>query len=550
MDANRTALIRRGLWLALPLAFLAAFFLHPLGAILNLSFVEDGRITLDGVREIMTGSYYWDTLRFTVWQALLSTVLTLAAALPSAYVFTRFKFPGKGLLMSLATLPFVLPTVVVAIAFDALLGSRGLLNTGLMTLFGLADSPLAVERSLAAILIAHVFYNYAVALRMISGYWANQSVSIEEEARVLGARGWRLWWDVRLPLLRPAVTAAALLVFIFTFTSFGVILILGGLRFATLEVEIYQQAVNLFDLPTAGALSLVQIGLMFALMIVYTRIQRRSAVDLKRAESVARRPRTARERAAVIAVITFMTLMLFAPLLALVLRAFTAGAGLENFANLWRNPRGSISFVPPVTAVMNSVFFAAVTTVLSLLLGTLTAYGIARGGRIARIADPLFMLPLATSAVTLGFGYLLTWNRSISTVILIPVVHALVALPFVVRSVLPALLAIPPRLIESARVLGADSRQVWRLVELPLIGRALAVGATFAFTVSMGEFGASLFLARPDTPTMPVVIFRLFNQPGAANYGQSLALSAILLLVCATSFILIERLRTAGVGEF
>jgi thiamine transport system permease protein len=385
---------------------------------------------------------------------------------------------------------------------------------------------------------------------MIAGYWANQSVSLEEAARVLGARGWRLWWHVRLPLLRPAVTAAALLVFIFTFTSFGVILILGGLRFATLEVEIYQQAVNLFDLPTAATLSLVQIGLMFAMMIVYTRLQRRTAADLRRAAAVERRPRTVREHAYVIALVLFMAVMLFAPLLALVLRSFTAGAGLENYANLWRNPRGSISFVPPMTAVANSVFFAGATTVLSLLLGTLTAYGIARGGRLARLADPLFMLPLATSAVTLGFGYLLTWNRSIPTLILIPLVHSLVALPFVVRSVLPALLAIPPRLIESARVLGADSRQVWRLVELPLIGRALAVGATFAFTISMGEFGASLFLARPDTPTMPVVIFRLFNQPGAANYGQSLALSAILLLVCATSFVLIERLRTAGVGEF
>jgi thiamine transport system permease protein len=550
LDTNRTALIRRWLWLALPLAFLAAFFLYPLGAILNLSLVEDGRLTLDGVREVATGSYYWDTLIFTIWQAALSTALTLAAALPSAYVFTRFKFPGKSLLMSLATLPFVLPTVVVAIAFDALLGSRGLLNAGLMGLFGLDDPPLALERSLTAILIAHVFYNYALALRMIAGYWANQSVSLEEAARVLGARGWRLWWHVRLPLLRPAVTAAALLVFIFTFTSFGVILILGGLRFATLEVEIYQQAVNLFDLPTAATLSLVQIGLMFAMMIVYTRLQRRTAADLRRAAAVERRPRTVREHAYVIALVLFMAVMLFAPLLALVLRSFTAGAGLENYANLWRNPRGSISFVPPMTAVANSVFFAGATTVLSLLLGTLTAYGIARGGRLARLADPLFMLPLATSAVTLGFGYLLTWNRSIPTLILIPLVHSLVALPFVVRSVLPALLAIPPRLIESARVLGADSRQVWRLVELPLIGRALAVGATFAFTISMGEFGASLFLARPDTPTMPVVIFRLFNQPGAANYGQSLALSAILLLVCATSFVLIERLRTAGVGEF
>jgi thiamine transport system permease protein len=123
-------------------------------------------------------------------------------------------------------------------------------------------------------------------------------------------------------------------------------------------------------------------------------------------------------------------------------------------------------------------------------------------------------------------------------------------MPFVVRSVLPSIRAIPPNVHGAARSLGASPVQVWRRIDLPLISRGLIVGATFAFTVSMGEFGASLFVARPDTPTIPIVIFRLLGQPGATNYGQAVAMSTLLMAVCALSFILIERLRTAGIGEF
>src|SRR5690606_8436617 len=173
----------------------------------------------------------------------------LALAVPTAYIFTRYTFPGKNLLLSLSTLAFVLPTIVVAAAFRALIGEQGLVNNALEALFHLSDAPVQLERTLAIILIVHVFYNFAVALRMIYGFWANQSPRIDEAARVLGAHGWRLWWDVRLPMIRPALSASAALVFIFTFTSFGTVIVLGGPRFATLEVEIYQQAVNLFNLP-------------------------------------------------------------------------------------------------------------------------------------------------------------------------------------------------------------------------------------------------------------------------------------------------------------
>jgi thiamine transport system permease protein len=430
-------------------------------------------------------------------------------------------------------------------------------NSALMTLFNLDAPPLALERTLTLIFIAHVFYNYSVALRMISSFWANQSPRIEEAARVLGAHGWQLWWEIRLPMVRPAILAAAALVFIFTFTSFGVILILGGPRFATVEVEIYRQTVNLFNLPAAGSLALVQMGLMFAVMVVYTRFQQQNSSEVQSAQVVARVPRGIGEKILVGGNLIFMVVLLFAPLAALVIRSFTVeGAfSLSAYQGLSENARGSVLFVPPIEAIGNSLVFAVFTTLLSVGLGLCTAYLLTwRGLRFAALLDPLFMLPLATSAVTLGFGFIIaplyieTGLRT--SAVLIPLAHTLVAMPFVVRSVLPALRGIPPNLPGAARSLGASPWQVWRLIDLPLISRGLLVGATFAFTVSMGEFGASVFIARPDTPTMPVVIFRLLGQPGGTNYSQALAMSTLLMVVCGLCFLLIERARTSGVGEF
>lgn len=545
-SATARKLLRGGLY-ALPLAFLVVFFFYPLAAILNLSLRGEAGIDLSGFWRILSSEYYRETVWFTLWQAALSTLLTVALALPGAYVFVRFRFPGKSLLMALATLPFVLPTVVVAAAFGALVGPRGLLNTALMGLFNLENTPIELERTLTLVFIAHIFYNYAIALRMIAGYWSNQGQRAEEAARGMGVSGWALWRRVRLPLLQPAILAAAALVFIFTFTSFGVVLILGGPRYATLEVEIYRQALNIFDLPMAAALSLVQIGAMFAMLLIYTRLQRKVAVvPVQNAEATARTPRTIGEWAFVLGNLGFMTLLLFLPLIALVLRSFSDG--IDNYLRLSQNPRGSITFVPPLVAVGNSLLFAGITTVLAVMLGTMTAYLL--NLRRARWLDPVFMLPLATSAVTLGFGYLIALDWLRSSLVAVPLAHTLVALPFVVRSVLPALRAIPPHLHEAARALGASPGEVWRKVDLPLIRRSLLVGATFAFSVSMGEFGASLFIARPETPTMPIVIFRLLGQPGVSNYGQALALSVILMFTCGVSFILIERVRLPGMGEF
>ena len=548
---------RRSLWL-LPLAFLALFYFYPLAAILRQALMPAGIPDLEGLRKLVSTPVYARTLGFTVYQATLSTLITVILGLPGAYVFARYDFPGKALLRALTTVPFVLPTLVVATAFTALVGPRGVLNQALMNLLGLEAPPIRLMNTLTLIVIAHVFYNYTLILRIVGNFWANLDPRIEEAARVLGAGRWRAFWYVTLPLLMPAVLAAALLVFIFDFTSFGVVLVLGGPRFATLEVEIYRQTVDLFNLPLAAALALVQILFTFALMALYTRLQARLAVplELRPQRLTQRRPVTWRARLFVAANLALMLALLLLPLAALVARSFStsAGLGIAYYRELFINRTGSVFFVPPIEAMRNSLLVAGATVGLALILGLIAADMLARPGRLSAWLDPVFLLPLGTSAVTLGFGYILALdepplNLRVSPWLL-PLAHTLVALPFVVRSLLPVLRGIQPHLREAAAVLGASPWRVWREVDLPLVSRAVLVGAVFAFTVSLGEFGATALIVRPQFPTMPVAIYRFLGQPGELNYGQALAMSALLSLVTGVGILVIERARYGGMGEF
>jgi thiamine transport system permease protein len=546
---------------SLPLVFLAVFFFYPLVCIFGVSLTSAEGGGLETLRKLISTDYYARTLWFTVWQAAVSTLLTVLLAMPGAYVFARYEFRGKTLLRALTTVPFVMPTIVVATAFSSLLGPKGRLNLWLMAWQGKEQPPIRLQHTIWIILLAHVFYNYTVVLRMVGGFWANLNPRLEEAARVLGGNRWRVLREVTLPLLAPAIGAAALLVFIFCFTSFGVVLILGGPRFATLEVEIYRQTVHLFNLPLAAALSLLQILFTLGLMLVYTRIQARLSVPLAfRPRHVTQhRPRTWQTRLLVIVNLTVMLALLVTPLLALVERSLSAGMedrySLHYYQQLSYSRRGSILFVPPWEAIRNSVAFGAVTVVLALALGTPAASLLARpSSRLARWLDAAFMLPLAASAVTLGFGYIIALDEPPlnlrASPVLVPLAHTLVALPFVVRSLLPVLRGIQPSLREAAAVLGATPWRVWREVDLPILARAMLVGAVFAFTVSLGEFGATVLIARPQYPTLPVAIYRFLGQPGAANYGQALAMSSLLMLVCAAGFLAIERFRVGDIGEF
>jgi thiamine transport system permease protein len=363
---------------------------------------------------------------------------------------------------------------------------------------------------------------------------------------------------VTLPLLRPSLVSASLLIFLFTFTSFGVILLLGGPMFSTLETEIYRQYVTFLRPDIAAVLSLTQILFTFVVMMVYARWQGSTAVslDMRAEKANLKRPGTWLEKAAVTVTMGGLFLFLVTPLLALVWQSLVGRDGnltLAYYQALSQTRRGSVLFIPPLTAVRNSIGYALLTVLLAGGLGLATAVVLARPGGWRRWADPLFMLPLGASAVTLGFGYVVTYSSLRTSAVLVLIAHTLVAFPFVVRSLLPVMQGIKPGLREAAAVMGATPGRVWREVDLPIIGRALLVAAVFAFTVSMGEFGATSFIIRPNSGflTMPIAIQRFLSTPGGAlNFGQAMAMSVILMAVSAIGFIAIERFRYADIGEF
>ncbi|WP_323379798.1 ABC transporter permease [Streptomyces alkaliphilus] len=547
--AARGRAARCGL-IALPVAFLAVFFAYPVTAIVSRGLREDGAWRPGRVAEVLSDPGIGQVVWFTVWQAAASTLLTLFLALPGAWALARLDFPGRRLLRAVVTVPFVLPTVVAGSAFLALVGRGGLLDD----LFGVR-----LDGTVWAILLAHVFFNYAVVVRTVGGMWEQVDPRQEEAARVLGAGRFTAWWRITLPALAPSVAAAALMVFLFTFTSFGAVLILGGPRLATLEVEIYRQTAQLLDLPTAAVLSIVQFAAVAVMLWVHARTVRRREAGLRLTGAVdpARPPRGVGQWLLLGWVLLVIGALLLLPPAVLVERSLSVpggGWGLDHYRALFLDGGGTFP-VAPMEAVGNSLRYAAVATVIAVVVGGLAAAALTRrAGRLVRGFDALLMLPLGTSAVTVGFGFLIALDAPPldlrSSWMLVPIAQALVGVPFVVRVMLPVLRAVDDRLRQAAAVLGASPWRVWREVDLPLVRRALVLAAGFAFAVSMGEFGATVFIARPDAPTLPVAVARLLGRAGELTYGQAMALSTILMVVCATVLLALERIRPLRSGAF
>ncbi len=539
------------------LVFVGTFALWPLASIASRAFAPGGEVSFEAVRTVVTDSYYWGRLGFTTGQAAASTALTLAIGLPAAYCFAAIRFPGRAIARAIVTVPFVLPTVVVALAFQRVAGPQGWLNEALGWV---GVGPVQALGTVWVILAAHVFYNVAVFVRIVGGVWANLDPALEEAARLLGADRRATFRLVTLPALLPAVLSAAALVFTFTFTSFGVVLILGGPGLDTIEVVIYRLATRLVQLPEAAVLSLVQLTATLAALWLHSLLQRGAAttrtIRPDRAKALAEAGWGGRALLAGVAAV--LGLLIVTPLAALLHGAFTIGIegapSLANYAALGEDT-GRLSFVQPLAAIRWSLLFALGTMLIALPIGFAAATWIARTrGRLALLVDAALMLPLAIPAVVLGLGYLTTFNRDPidlrGSPWLVLAAHSLVAYPFVLRSVLPVLRGLDPRLPEAARMLGARPLRVWRHIELPLASRGLLVGAVFAFAVSLGEFGATLLLRRREFATMPVAIFEALGRPGAANLGRAFAMATILLVVTAVGFLVIERLRYRDIGEF
>lgn len=528
---------------AVPLTALLLFFVYPVAGMLARGLWPEGSFDLSGVAEVLARPRVHRVLWFTVWSAGLATGVSVVAGLPVAFVLHRLRFPGRDLLRALVVVPFVLPTVVVGVAFRQLIAPSGPLGS------------LGLDGTATAIVAALVFFNVSVVVRTVGVFWEAIDPRREEAAAVLGASPVQVFRTVTLPALVPGIVSAASVVFLFCATSFGVVLTMGGLRYSNVETEIYLLTTQELDLTAAAALSILQLLVITALLALAARV-RRSPGSVDR--TARRLPRPHLRHLPVLLWSGLVLVFLMAPLASLVSASLRRGDtwGLDNYRSLGTTGAHNALLVPATEGLRNSLTIAVVATVIALALGSSVAYLVSRpeGGRGAGVLDGVFMLPLGVSAVTVGFGFLITLDKPPldlrSSALLIPIAQAMVALPLVVRTVSPVLRSVDDRQRQAAASLGAGPLRVLLTVDVPVAWRALIAAAGFAFAVSLGEFGATSFLARDDHPTLPVVIYRLIGHPGAENFGMAMAASVVLAATTAAVMFAVQRLRVGSVGAF
>jgi thiamine transport system permease protein len=491
---------------------------------------------------------------FTAYQATLSTILSVLLGLPGAYVLARFSFRGRRFLRSLTILPFVLPGIMVAIGFVAMFGTNGTLNDVLRAV-GLPTADILF--TLKIVILAHAFYNAPLVTRVTTAAWESVDVRAVETARSLGASPGRAFRDVIAPQLLPAVLTGALLTFIFTFMTFPIVLALGGLQLATVEVWVYRRVQQL-DLAEAAALAVVETAISLALTYAYLRYEARQA-EMGAGTPPERDPLVpsvrsllSGRRLAIVGYGLVVVVVFVGPMASMVIESVSGGSG---FTLRWyrflveRQTTGAGFQTKPLPAVRNSLLFAAATVAVAVPMGV-TVSVVTQRHRFGRLLQSMAMAPLAVSGIITGIGLLQglvfgiplpgPYRIQVTGPMAIVAAHAVAAYPFVVRNVSPLLARVDRATVESARSLGATRARALLDVELPLVASGVVAGAAFAVAISIGEFDSTVILAEGATSyTMPVAVERYL---GSRTLGPASAMGTLMLVVTAASFVVIDRL--------
>ncbi len=551
-------------------ALLVGMFYYPVLTVLADAVLVGGRFTLSTLAGVLTDPFYFGTVAvlltdpgaalaafpdvrlglvgFTALQATLSTLAAVALGLPGAYVLARFEVPGRRTVRSLTALPFVMPTIMVAVGFVAMFGENGLLND---TLRALGLPTLELLFTLEIIVLAHAFYDAPLVARIVASAWETVDARTVETARSLGSSRRRAFLDVVAPQLLPALLTGALLTFIFSFLSFAIVLALGGLELATIEVWVYH-SVQQLEYGTAAALAVVETVVSLALTYAYLRYEAK-----QRATRTANPPpRTAlfgplTPARAGVALYGALALVVFAgPVVSMLVESVVGPDGftLRNYAFLVQRQSEALAFqVKPLTAVRNSLLFGLASLLVSVPMGVALAVLSTRSFRGRKLVDTLAMAPFAVSGVVVGLGLLrglvfgveaFGYRFTVAGGVAIVAAHAVGAYPFVTRNVAPLLGSLDGSMVESARSLGATRLRALVDIELPLVRSGVIAGAAFAFALSMGEFDSTVILASGSgSYTIPVAIERFLGR----RLGPATAMGCVLLAVTATSFVVIDR---------
>ncbi|MFW9849996.1 MAG: ABC transporter permease [Candidatus Thorarchaeota archaeon] len=534
--------------LGFPFILLFIFLILPVAMVLVQGLLYGpGSTFFEVINSVVTQR----VLSFTITQALLSTMLALALGLPGAVIFGKVSFRGKAYFKAFLIIPFILPPIVVVIGFLQMFGSGGIIDSVLMLLLGSHQSVIDLSSGYAGIILAHAFYNIPLFLLIVSASLEHLNPEIEEVAETLGANSVQRFRRIIIPHIRSSILAASILTFLFCFMSFPIVLALGEGSFMTIEVQIWN-AFRFFDYGEASSLALIQIIVTMCLAYTYTRVGSGENGSTGKTSYIKTASYSSLSTLTKIVIgLYFLTIFLLSlgPMLSVIRAAVwdpnISAFSLEGFQNLM-DPSSGGGFVP----LINSLYYATLATIFSLVLGTLLAYtqkSHIRG--LPNLTSLMILLPLGVSAITIAYGLMLTiavpLGISSNPWPLIVIAQTLIGIPFSARAVEIAHSKIDPNLMEQAESLGASTLQRFFFLELPLIAPGLLVGAVFSFAMAIGEMSATIFLATPENFTLAIIVYR---DLAVRKFVQAGAASLVLVAVCVMAFIIIEKFSENGYG--
>lgn len=534
---------RRLALVALPSFFLFLFVLLPLLMVLYSGLTTDGKLSFEAFYQVFSSKYYREVMLFTFVQAFASVLITLALGLPGAFILSNYEFRWKGQIMALSTIPFVLPSVLVVLGFVIFFGNSGVLNDLLRDITGGGGVPIRILYSWKAIILAHAFYNIPLVFRYVSSIWGHIDEGLLEAARNMGASRLRVFKDIELPFLSQAILSSSLLIFIYCFTSFAIVLALGGPRYATMEVTIYTVTNFYGSFEVAAALSLLQIVFLLGIVFAYMK------VDVKRIEGRLRQLRSLSSMSSTHKALTavyslVVSVLLLGPMASIVHASVKAG-GLSDYTLDWFREVldvGGRSFIgaTPLESIANSLIIATLAMMISVIFGIVLSYGHSSVSGLRKLLGAMVMIPLCVSTITLALGYLIVGNAFSIDILLMAIVliHAVISFPFSFRAVSNSVSKVDRALVEAAQNMGASRMRAFLSIELPLIKGGIMAAAVFSFAISLGELAAAYMLYGGRYTTIPIYIYRYI---GGYRFGPAAALGVILMAVSAISFLLIER---------
>ncbi len=546
-------------------SFLLAFFYLPIVKIFRYAFIEGTDLSFGQFSSIFSSSLNLSALTFSLLQAILSGLLCFGLGFPISFFMAKYTFPGRKILLNIITVPFVLPSIVVLLGFIIVYGEHGWVNTAWFFLTGNSVPLVKIFGSFEGILLAHVFYNISVVIRMLIPAWENIDYEQVEIAKSLGANSASIFFKVILPQIANHIISSILLIFTYCFNSFAIVLYLGEVRFQTLEVRVYRLITSSLDFSAGASLALLQLFINAGVIILYLTFEKKTR-QMARGKTISFPKSFLKYDRShwkhnlflgflilhTVIVILFSILPIFAIVITSLIPYADSISIFWGYSQLFSFEHHSLLGTSPLRVIINSILFAILTMILTLVFSLMIVFLLRNRkqklnnyqvSRTESLISFLIIIPMATSSITLAIGLFLQFHSTLlftdAVWVIIIMAHVLISIPFTTRSILASYNRIDLDLLNIAATLGSSRMQIFRKIELPLIKNGLIVGCIFSFAISLGEFGATNFLSRSEYGTLSISISKLLS---SRTLQLPASMASILILITVSCFFIIHKI--------